>query len=353
MLRENIIELNIARTNRNLLVSNSVVMLFVVWLGWANMRYFDNMFHGPFPMSEKELSAVTNPSKLAHYYVSVKGEKTLYTGFQAIEQEVDRKTNEVKTESVTGTYLGLAVGDRYLLVKSPIETRAVAFIGELVPISNDGRIVIANVDARAPGTAARFVPAMLNVVDFTTWGYVGLVFLSVFFLLSLWNLSKAVSRSSDTDNHPIWKALAKFGNSKMIAEQINTEFKQPDVKKVGPAVLSHSWMLMQWMLEARPIPLADLVWIYKHKLTRWYWFIPLGSSYGVHFYTSDKKKYQIDMPNEKQCDELLVTMSQRAPWVFAGYSGDILSQWAKGADAMINQCKEFQAGLGKQSDKQS
>ena len=56
--------------------------------------------------------------------------------------------------------------------------------------------------------------------------------------------------------HPIWKALAKYGNTKMIAEQINTEFKQPDVKKVGPALLSHSWMLMQWMLEARPIPLA-------------------------------------------------------------------------------------------------
>lgn len=349
-MRQNVIEDNIARTNRNLLVTNVILLSIVTFLSWCSLRYFTNMLFGPFPISKQELAAITDPSKLQHYYVKVTGDETLDTGFEDIETRVNRKTEEVEEVSIKGMYLGLVVDDKVLLVKSPVRTKAVSFVGELarMPELVDTKI-IGSAEQRFPGIRSRVIPALLKVEDFTTFGYVGLGALIVGFCLGGFNLFRFISRNTNTDNHPIWKALSMYGKPDVIAPQINTEYNEPGVVELGTAVLTRSWILAKWMFECRPLPLTDVVWFYKHKTSRWVWFVPLPPSYAVHILSANKKRTEFEMPSDKKCDELVQAIAQRTPWAYAGYSDELVRLWGKKPDEMIQEVREAQSkSSGKQ-----
>lgn len=340
-MRKNVIEDNIARTNRNLLVTNVVLLLFVSWITWGSMRYFYNMLFGPFPITKQELAAITDPSTLQRYYVTVKGDETLDTGFEDIEKTVNKKTDEVEKVEIKGMYLGLVVGGKILLVKSPVRTTATSFIGELTRIPDDvDSQIVGGLAQRIPGVRAGIIPALLKVEDFTTFGYVGFGILILGFCLGGFNLFRFFSRNTNSDNHPVWKALSGYGKSEIIAQQINEEYSEPGVIELGTAVLTRSWILAKWMYECRPLPLADVVWFYKHKTSRWFWFIPLPPSYAVHVLSANKKRTEFDMPSDKKCDELVLAIAERTPWAYAGYTDELVRHWAKKPDEMIQASRE-------------
>jgi len=343
-MAKNVIEDNIARTNRNLLVTNIVLLLFVTWLTVSSLRYFNNMLFGPFPITKEELAAITDPSKLQHYYVTVTGDETLDTGFEDIETTVNRKTEQVEKIKIKGTFLGLVVGDRILLVKSPVHTKATSFVGELAYIPDDvDTTIIGSAERNMPGFRSRVIPALLKVEDFTTFGYVGLGILILLACLGAFNMVRYFARNTNTDSHPLWKTLSQYGTSNTIAQQINAEYNEPETVELGTAILTRSWVLAKWMYECRPVQLKDVVWFYKHKISRWFWFIPLPPSYAVHMHDANKKKVVFEMPSDKKCDELLLAIAQRTPCAYAGYSDDLVKHWAKKPEEMIQAVRDAQS----------
>jgi hypothetical protein len=342
MNQKSTIDLHIGRTNRNLLVVNSVVIALLAWGFSSAWRSIDNALHGPFQISSAELGSIKDPNNLAHYYVKVTGNKIFDTGYQAVDQSTDSTTNKVESETVTGEFLGLVIDQRILLVQAPTSTQSVTFVGALLPIPGQiKQTVIGAMDKQAPGISTRFLPAMLDASDFTTPIYITWAFWGSIFLLSSWNVLKALYRFSERENHPIWKALAKYGNSKIVANEINTEFREPDTVKIEAADLSRSWLLLGSVFGVKLIRLADLVWMHTKKTRHWHGFIPLGTSNTVRFYTADKKKFET-IPSQK-CEELIAAVKQRAPWTSVGYTNELRTQWRKNPTAMIQACKDLQA----------
>lgn len=342
-MRENIIEQIINRTNRNLLIVNVILLAFVTLIALGSARYFSNMFQGPYKIDRKTLLAMKDPDDLSRYYVTVSGEKTLDTGLSDVYQRIDKKTHKVKSSENRGNYLFLVVDDRLLLVKSPAVTENVSFTGELVSIPKDVEPVLAlSLGEDYERLKDRVIPAMLDVNDFTTWGYVGFAFVAGFFLLGSWNLMNAIKRMTDHDKHPIWKALSRFGNAKTIASEINQEVTTDGVFKLGPAMITKNWLFANWMFEGRPTPLKNLVWFYKHKTQHYVWFIPTFATHAVHYWSDEKKKCEVQMGSEKKCDELVMMLAQKAPWCYAGYSDELNACWNKQKDEMIAQVKAEQ-----------
>src|SRR6516162_3670697 len=166
MNQKSTIDLHIGRTNRNLLVVNSVVIALLAWGFSSAWRSIDNALHGPFQISSAELGSIKDPNNLAHYYVKVTGNKIFDTGYQAVDQSTDSTTNKVESETVTGEFLGLVIDQRILLVQAPTSTQSVTFVGALLPIPGQiKQTVIGAMDKQAPGISTRFLPAMLDASD--------------------------------------------------------------------------------------------------------------------------------------------------------------------------------------------
>lgn len=129
----NIIGTHIQRTNRNLLFTSAVFLLAALAVALANARYMENFLTGPRPISAEQLAATHDPNTLRHYFVRVRGDKSLDTGMTEIEQERAKYSNEMKSEKVTAHFMLLRVGEKILLVKSDSGEETTEFTGALVP----------------------------------------------------------------------------------------------------------------------------------------------------------------------------------------------------------------------------
>lgn len=71
---------HIQRSNRNLLVVNTFLVLSLIALAGMNRRYFYNFFFGPFPIDNQRLLANTTPENNLQYFFKIRGSKSLNTG---------------------------------------------------------------------------------------------------------------------------------------------------------------------------------------------------------------------------------------------------------------------------------
>jgi hypothetical protein len=306
----------ISRTNRNLLITNLVLLAILVGIAALSMNVLRNFFAGPLPMTMEEVAAIQDPSSVARYWVHVKLEP------QQLDQEIIE--HESGGRNSTTTYYHFYHLKNGLVIISASSTISASEFDAVIggqdsEITNE---VLPKTDLEGP-----FLPVTLHIEDFRIGVFIGAPIWLAFLGMALWNLSKARARMSDPLKHPVAVALARFGPPEEIAVAVDAEM-QTSANTTGNVVTTTSWLMRPTMFFTDLIFLGDVVWAYmkqtKHK------------SYGVTTNTTyatvicDRHGGQLEVPMKMaQVQQLLVDIRRAVPWAIIGFDQKLTAQWSK------------------------
>lgn len=327
------IENEARRTNRNLLLVNGLVAAILVLIVAGNFRYCVNFIRGCEPISAAELAGLKSPDQRWRNFVAVAGTKSVKTDYREIEENT--QNGQVISSKVKAEYVFLRVGGSILLVKASPGEEKLEYSGELVPttqqVQND---VIRALKVEDPELGAMVLPFTLNAADYREDGYWGLGIMTPLFVLAVWNVMKAVRRSSEPQTSPLWKNLSAFGNAEQLSSQIEAELGTGAVKKYGKLRIGVQWMVRRKAFSTWVSPVSDLVWIYKKVTKRSVNFIPTGKTYSVILVGRHRQRIEEQM-KEKAVNELLVDLANRVPWAIFGFDQNVDSVWRKDPESVI------------------
>lgn len=311
----------IRRSNLNQLLIGLVILGIVIGGLAIAANFYYNLFNGPFDMSQRDLLNIKDVNSLKEYYVNLKGEDAVDTGFQYV-------TKNYGVETGHDTMVALLFDDQYLLVQIPGDfTESLTYTGALEPISSDiQRDVLNEIYSEIPELKGHFLPFMLDGNDTIKGGYIPLGIAVVTGLFGLWIILRAVSRMSDTEKHPIMKGLARFGDAHTTAEQIDYEMNQ-DHPTVGKKVhLTRNWLVFRQASSFSAAKLSDVVWIYKKVTQRRTNGIPTGKTYEALIF--DRYGITMTIPGkEQEVGSVLEAVARQSPWAQVGYQKDWETKW--------------------------
>lgn len=336
---ENIISKNVGRTNRNLLVINAMVLLFLGLIFVFSWRSTYNQMFGPWKVSHEELLKI-DPTKDLKYNVSLDASNMIPEPiYEEWEVRKDRQGNE-KSRTTTALYqlLPLEVG-KLLLVKSRAGVNQKEVSGGFVAIpANLQTECLQYFEAKAPKLKGAFVPYMLDTTRFDGSGYFQLVLTIPILLLCAWKLLSLQRRTADPSRHPIMKSIRGYGDPREVSSAIEDDFRLSNggKRKGLPGLWSEHWVLMPTTFDLLVGKIDELVWVYAHQTKHSVNFIPTGSTWKLMMHFSNKQAIEVET-NQKNVDQLLAEMIQRVPWAYAGFSEQIRDCWAKQPQAMIDE----------------
>ncbi len=339
-LQNSFVEKQIRRTNRNLLLTNGVLLAAVLSVIALNYRYAVNFVLGPKKISAEDLLAIGDPEERQQFFVRVSGDRVLATGFKHVEQQVDKYSNKVESETVKYDYKALKVGSRLLLVKAPSSSTATDFSGALLKDSESAN-VIAQIEQSAPEIKGLFLPFVLDTVDYRDGGYWALGIGVPLLLLIVWNLKKWIARNNDRSSHPIYKKLRSYGEPEQLSFEIENEIAQAS-SFIASVLITRSWIFVPSSFGLKIARLADMVWIYKKVTKHSYNFIPTGKTYSALLWSRSGESIEVSL-KEKKTDELLQAVATRAPWVLTGFNNDIQALWNGNREALLQAIDERRA----------
>jgi uncharacterized protein DUF6709 len=331
-----IVDQNIRRCNRNLLITGAFIVLALLGLAAFNARYFYNFFLGPFAVDGPELATTANPAAGAKYFVAIKGDEVIETGFQQVRKRVDKYTREVKSETVTADYVALGVGGRLLLVKSQTGHTGTEFTGALVEVPEDiNSRFISEVGRQRQEMRDAFLPVMLDATGFRGPGYWGLGIGVPLVAFGVWSLAKAGKRMANHDAHPIIKSLARFGLPRDVVKTIDEEAKNgAHTTLIGPLTLTPYWLLHATRYRLAILRCDEVIWAYKKVTKHSINFIPTGKTYAVIIRSRDGRSQEITC-GQKNADAMIGELARRWPWTLIGYSDDLDAAWKSNRAAII------------------
>lgn len=330
-MRNTFIGRQVGRANRNLVIINALLLAGVVVMFAVTATYWLNFFAGPFDMSREEVAALPNAERLSRYYVRVPGDQIVNTGAHHVEKRVNERTKQVTEQRVTAEYAALAVGDNWMVVKhepGKMPDRTVVGKLETVPTDVRGQIVAQiEQDLKRPGL---FLPVMLDATGFRGPGYGMLAIAIPVVLLAVWNLTRAVARSSDPEKHPVAKRLLKYGVPGEVAEQIDAEITSAgDAATVGKATFTKSWLLVPTTYGVTVRHLGEAVWSYKSTTQHRVNGIPTGKTYAAVCHFADGTMETVSMKSERMAETFVKTVWERVPWMFVGFDQRLQTNWKK------------------------
>jgi hypothetical protein len=164
------------------------------------------------------------------------------------------------------------------------------------------------------------LPLMLDATDSPLWGWGGVLLLTACVPVALWKIAQAVLRFRDPALHPAWKALSVYGAPRANANAIESEVGRGT--EIGKAHITASWLLHSSPFAFNAVPLAEVLWFYKHVTKHSTNFIPTGRTYAIVVHTRRGKKVTIN-GSQATVDQLLEEIHARAPWAIVGYTAEI------------------------------
>lgn len=302
----------------------ALVVIAVVVAGAAVARnYYYNLFGGPFDISKQNMLKLQGADGLSQYYVTIKGDDVIDTGFQQVSRNYGIETGHE-------SYVALMLDDKFLLVQVPgdaSETRQ--YSGAIQGIPSDvQREVIDKIIAEVPEVRGRFLPVMLNSADFRLSGFLALGVTALFALGGLYLLARTIQRFSDPSQHPIMRSLARFGDAEQTADQIEGEMNQ-DHPTIGKQThLTRSWLVHRTGVSLQVTRLSDVTWMYKHVTQHRTNFVPTGKTFQAMIW--DRSGTCIGIQGkEKEVLAIMEAIAQRTPWTIIGYKPELEQAWKK------------------------
>jgi hypothetical protein len=329
------IENEARRANRNLLVVNGLIAAVLVLAAARNYRYCANFVLGCQPITAAELANLKSPDQRWRNFVTVTGDKQFKTGYQDIEQRVEKATGRVISTDVKDEYVLLRVVDKILLVKAPPGEGRLEYSGELVPTTDQVESdLVRPFAAKQPELAAMVLPFTLNAADYRSSGWVALAIGLPLLALALWNVLKAVRRASEPQSAPVWKALSAFGSAEQLSQQIEADMQPGGVRKYGKLLIGPQWMVRRKMFGTWVSPVGDLVWIYKKVTKHSVNFIPTGKTYSVILVGRHRQRTEEQM-KEQAVNQLMGDLAGRVPWALFGFDKNLEQAWRKNPQSVI------------------
>lgn len=331
---DTIVGRQILRSTRNLLIWNLVILLGVVAFFAITHRYWYNFFLGPFEIDREELLARKDNSELKNL-VQIRGDACLDTGARQVS--VKKRHGVEQSRRETAKFLAMFFDEKILIVKADMDA-SVAEVerrGVLDDIpDNVRRDIIAQAEAdinrdRAQfnGRVPTFLPVMLDTTITRTKGYIALVILAPIGLICIANIFRAFSRFSNPQSHPTAKALMKYGEPEEVAQKIDEEYNSDDRLDIGPVTLTRSWLIHPTTFSVNAMFLGDAAWSYKVITQHYSNGVPTGKTYAANLCDIHGQQYTVVLKNEAQCDEFVVGVLDRVPWVLVGYDAELAALW--------------------------
>lgn len=324
---EGFIGKQIRRCNRNLLITNVVLLVACALIGAANWKYLSNWFKGTAPTDPKQIAQLHSADELARNFVSFDAPEVFESGLREVETKNGRETGTTLAEFVV-----VPVGDHVLLVKTkPSMVSAKHIEGQLVTMPKD-------VDAEmrkglTPEESAALLPFMLDAKDYRDDGWWMLGIGIPLIALAIWNLTKWAKRNSDPESSPIVKRLGGQQGVLTIGQQLDVEM-MGGTQKFGAAVVSPSFLMRPSVFDSNIVRLEDLVWVHKKITQHRVNFVPAGKTYEALLYTRTGATCPVN-GSEAQVNSLLETIATRFPWVIAGWTAELEATWKKNAAGVI------------------
>lgn len=327
-----LVDRQIERANRNLLLTSLGLLGLLVLAGVLSGRYYHNYFAGPFASTLDELAqAGTRPER---YFVRVEGE-LLDTGYQHVTRTVDKRSQQEKSRKVDAAYLAVQQGERTLLVKAPVGTEGPAIAGWLDRPGSVEQEILGALQEEEPALARSLVPVFLDATATRTGGTLGLAAAAILLAICLRNLRAWSSRRARRENHPIWKRLAKLGEARSLAAQIDMEARDPGAARFkGGVTVTPSWLLHESLYGLTLVPTARVAWIHKKVTAHKQLFITVGKTFQAVVNDRDGNAVTVN-GSEAEVDRLLGELLRRAPWALAGWSAELEKAWSSRRQEVI------------------
>jgi hypothetical protein len=313
-MRSSFVSAALRSTSRNLILANVLLLGATLFMSLVFSREIRSAVKGSFEMSRAALLATRDADSLQSYYVSVSGDDIIPLG-----REV-----EEGTEKVRARYVALDLDGRLLLVRAKPEAGGVRYTGRLAnmnPILRASMMKELGQEQRELMRA--LLPVMLYADESPNEDRLWLLLPIAAFGLAFVNIKRGMSRYRDPSKHPSMRALALYGAPRANANAIDAEVAASKGGiKVGKVVLTANWLLQRRAFALDAVPMAEVVWIYKHVTTHYYYFIPVGKSYAIIVHRKRGKDIHIEA-KKKTVDDVLKSVMERAPWAIAGFNTDV------------------------------
>jgi hypothetical protein len=337
---DDFISRQIRRTNRNLFLCGSVVLMILGLCLAATWRDTYNYIFGPFPASTSELASIVSPDMPKHYFLKVKGEKSLPTGMGELEEG---SKDKLRTAVVV-----LVVGKRLLLVDTPKDNHQLQFTGTLMqvpaPVSNG---VVHQWEEKRPELKGAFLPYMLDATGFRTkgdnlWAAAGG---AGFGIVGLVLVGMAVRRKVQPDSHPLLTQLVKYGGLQDVRMRIDSEIRgEGGGEKFGAMQITTNWLIQAAAFKTNVMATRDVVWAYPKVTKHYHNGIPTGKSYSA--IVRDSKGQSLEISGKKDSvPKMLESLQRRMPWVVMGYSKELEALWMKEKPKFFQLVEQRRASL--------
>ncbi|SFN33345.1 hypothetical protein SAMN05660284_01229 [Formivibrio citricus] len=341
----NWIEKNIRRVSVARMVLAVVVIAVIVLALAANARYFRNFFKGPYAITPAELAAAPSADALPRYWVSLKADQLVESGFQEIT--IHKKRGVERSREVSANYFVAVIGDRLLLVKAHQDMPTAALNGTLKPIAGKADLGFFN-SPQVQKHRARFYPMMLDTENFKSNGEFGLAVAALLGIGALVYGLIALRRFRDPAQHPVMKRVAEWADSVEMSKLLEKEATERNGLKFGGHLFTANFVVREGMLNFDVQRLDETLWTYKHVLQKKiYYIIPAGKTFSVCLNWMGAS-WQIS-GKEANIDSVLQYLAERYPWMLCGYSDELASAYKKNrgevAGVVFNRRKEALAGV--------
>ncbi len=324
------IERQVRRTNRNLLLINLAVLVSVGLVAYSQRGYLCNFFAGPTPLTIRDLNreAPARGDKGNFYKIDVT--KSVDTGFQEVEQRVDRDSKAAGSEKVTAEYIAVPFQGRALLVRVHPTRRQGTFEGELIALGPEVRHnFLEPLIAQDPRYKGVFFPVLLDAIDYRAGGFFGISIGFVLLILAGWNLRKWLVRQGDSAKHPLIASISLYGDPAALVPRIDTEVA------ASPQTFKSVRLLPEWLLAPRffrcdVFRLQEIVWVYPKVIRHYTYFIPTGKTHALVIHDSRGQSLEVLRgAKERLVKDLMSAIAQTVPGAVYGYSAELKRAWSK------------------------
>lgn len=319
-----------------------VIIIAVIGAAVLARNFYYNLFSGPFDISKQSMLKLKSPDGLSQYYVTIKGDDVIDTGYQQVSRNYGIETGHE-------SYVALMLDDQFLLVQVSGEASdSIQYSGAIQSIPSDvQREVLDQIIAEVPEVKGRFLPVMLGAGDFRLPGFLAVGATVLVALGGLYLLARVIQRMTDPSTHPIMRGLARFGDAEQTADQIEGEMNQ-DHPTVGKKThLTRNWLIHRTGSTLQATRLSDITWMYKHVTQHRTNFIPTGKTFKALIW--DRSGVCIEIQGkEKEVLAAMEAVAQRTPWSIIGYKPELEQAWKKDRSrfiAAVDQ-RRSQAGSG-------
>ncbi|MBX7214815.1 MAG: hypothetical protein K1X39_12445 [Thermoflexales bacterium] len=334
----------IKRVNRNYLITALILLLLGGALLAVSARELFNVLAGPAAIDRASLLNLTKPGDLWRYNVTFTADKNVDSG---VTQVTTTSRGGVTTGSRTSAYYrALLIEDKIIVAKMPDQNASTIVRGALVAIPKDVQTeIIDDAIASTPTLKGRFLPYMLDAVDFGKSAVILGIGILVLLGAGLFMAFQFARRAFAGENHPILTALAKYGQPQFVRTAIDATIPE-GAKTRGAGFLASNVMLFPSTYGMATFGVSDLVWAYRLNTRR-------NGVTTITLQMADKDGKQRATPalSDATATSMLKTLAETAPWMVVGYSAELEKSWKTNKQAFIQAVQDRRAAMQSQPNR--